>query len=94
MNALGRRLMSHLYGAVGLSMVVLLSAWLMVDFAELSRHFGRVGWHAVTPLYTMRGPVLLHRLIPLALVIGQHSKKPLAADQSFRTIQQHARTPV
>ena len=70
MNALGRRLMSHLYGAVGLSMVVLLSAWLMVDFAELSRHFGRVGWHTVTPLYTMRGPVLLHRLIPLALVIG------------------------
>ena len=70
MNALVRKLASHLYGSIGLSILVLLSAWLMVDFAELSRHFGRVGWHTVMPLYTMRGPVLLHRLMPLALIIG------------------------
>jgi lipopolysaccharide export LptBFGC system permease protein LptF len=63
-------LSSHLYGAVGLSILVLMTAWLLVDFAELSRHFGRAGWDTVIPLYTMRMPVLLHRLMPLALLIG------------------------
>ena len=68
MSALGHRLMSHLYGAVGLSVVARAR---LADgrFRRLSRHFGRVGWHTVTPLYTML-TVLLHRLIPLALVIG------------------------
>ena len=49
----------HLYGAVGLSILVLLSGWILVDIAELSRHIVRVGWHTVPPLYTMRAPVLL-----------------------------------
>ena len=70
MRPLRLTLARHLYGAVGLAILVLFCGWILVDIAELSRHIGRVGWHTVMPLYTMRAPVLLHRLMPLALVVG------------------------
>lgn len=63
-------LFRHLYGAVGLVILVLLTGWILVDLAELSRHIVRAGWHTVPPLYAIRTPVLLHRLMPLALIIG------------------------
>ena len=70
MSPLIRVLARHTYGAVGLAVLVLVTGWILVDLAELSRHIVRAGWHTVWPLYGYRIPVLLHRLIPLALIIG------------------------
>ena len=70
MTPLIRVLARHTYGAVGLAVLILVTGWILVDLAELSRHIIRAGWHTIWPLYGYRIPVLLHRLIPLALIIG------------------------
>jgi lipopolysaccharide export LptBFGC system permease protein LptF len=58
------------YGVLGLVLLILVGGWVAVDIAELGRHLVNKDLGLASELYGLRLPLLLHRIMPLALVLG------------------------
>jgi lipopolysaccharide export LptBFGC system permease protein LptF len=70
MNRLLLPLARSTYGVLGIVLLILVGGWVVVDIAELGRHLVDKEASFALELYALRLPLLLHRIMPLALVLG------------------------
>ncbi|MBM66766.1 MAG: hypothetical protein CMH55_11095 [Myxococcales bacterium] len=63
-------LASHLTRVLTVTLLILISGWLVVDAAEMGRHMVEVDGAVIFDLYSYRLPVFLHRLTPVAMVLA------------------------
>ncbi|MEC7750873.1 MAG: LptF/LptG family permease [Myxococcota bacterium] len=70
MNRLIIPLAKHLITVLFVTLLILISGWLVVDAAEMGRHMVQVEGSIAFDLYRYRLPVFLHRLAPVAMVLA------------------------